>query len=1069
MPESPWERAAQQNEQAMATEDRVEELQSNAEGAGLAGAVGFMAVSAVAPMAAKKGLKMGVKAFGKRAASSKVYKETVQRAKKYADEANSFTGSVDKKYMDRAIKDVSGVKDRAKISAARQYNSGGDADLTQFLGDVGFKGPTRLRENAGAYRKFKQSKAAKNKGVLRALSESKNQRKLLGSAMSHIGAEQAAVFPATYAADSALGVTGEGSDTSWYDVPGQAQDMIEYLPTYAAFEGAAGLGIGAAGALKGTARAAKNYFSGEGSETAARAVSSAFDGMSQMANSVRNASAEASNRYNQRVRNASGTKMVQRGAEQARGFMMDRAKGAQSSVERFLSKNGERRSRSVHKTSDTVRGASAIFSDKGGRTKLTEFVKQAGEGTEGAMRDVKNTLFAEPGVGQKGGLGGFFGGETVRAGDIGSFQKTDSGEMTFQSNGTLKLNQAAEKELAEIATGLDKAKRSVNAEAGNIKNTGAASVLGSMKAENLKVSGYSKVGGNVMRMPTASDAKSMVGRAMESATKIRVPGTREGFSVSNIVGGRTLTGRRASVEFAEGAMPVTRTRGGKTQDDLVYFGKTGEGANVPQAAASGEGGQVFERGLTVKSGMSKARIYGQKADGKTTGLGNFFVSPRGKDQAYNVRMRQHTENEKYHLSKRASITAKSSDPMSRVGKMFDSVKQSLSLGSADGSMFQRARDYMSDAAPRRLFAEDSDLWNVGLATSNQEGQLPVADAIFATRQALTNSTDAYTNPEMFSSALESVGIKGETLKELGGVEGILKDDEKALQAAKKVMDDVAGNLQTDGNRVLQAPSTSVAKRYIREAGADPNSLYNKFGESRGQTLRRYIFEQGTIGASHGQKQTGQMMKKLDTLAKRGEINADMAQQAKVGLMSLDMQVAAGRRLKDPYSELDDMGPGFGADRGIQQAVGVMRENKDMLAKFAETRPRVDVAYHRDPYSSPDQFGSPFAEAGFFATDSATTAASTYIEGGMDTMRRALDEIGLGWSPTTSLSTSDGIREVGKTWVKRGAAAVTTSGGHVGVCHPFRFHSLAAYNRPSIPHQASQRPLWGGFRSVVKDL
>ena len=103
-----------------------------------------------------------------------------------------------------------------------------------------------------------------------------------------------------------------------------------------------------------------------------------------------------------------------------------------------------------------------------------------------------------------------------------------------------------------------------------------------------------------------------------------------------------------------------------------------------------------------------------------------------------------------------------------------------------------------------------------------------------------------------------------------------------------------------GCGVHKAPSTAQAKRYIREAGADPNSLYNTFGESRGQTLRRYLFEQGAIGTAHGKKQTGAMMKKLEMVPARGKINEQVAQQAKVGRMSLDMQVVADWQFQNPF-------------------------------------------------------------------------------------------------------------------------------------------------------------------------
>ena len=76
---------------------------------------------------------MDVEAVGSGVAKISMNKRTVHRAESYAEESGSFTGSVEKKYMDRVIKDVFGMKDHSEIAAARQCERGSETVPKQHL------------------------------------------------------------------------------------------------------------------------------------------------------------------------------------------------------------------------------------------------------------------------------------------------------------------------------------------------------------------------------------------------------------------------------------------------------------------------------------------------------------------------------------------------------------------------------------------------------------------------------------------------------------------------------------------------------------------------------------------------------------------------------------------------------------------------------------------------------------------------------------------------------------------------------------------------------------------------
>jgi intein/homing endonuclease len=90
---------------------------------------------------------------------------------------------------------------------------------------------------------------------------------------------------------------------------------------------------------------------------------------------------------------------------------------------------------------------------------------------------------------------------------------------------------------------------------------------------------------------------------------------------------------------------------------------------------------------------------------------------------------------------------------------------------------------------------------------------------------------------------------------------------------------------------------------------------------------------------------------------------------------------------------------------------------------------MDFSYHRDPYTAPQHFKQPYKKSDFYATGTSVgSTIKTMADSGFDTMRRALSEAGLGWSPKTSVTTKEGARELAQTWTKRAGAAVGAAFG-----------------------------------------
>jgi hypothetical protein len=1080
VPESPWTRAYEENDRQQSLEQRAEEQQINAEGAGIMGAIGMFAAVSLSPAAARKGAKKALRTLGKSSAAGKSFKRVASRARKYADEAGESVGSTAKiaddasgtagREVARGVDEAHWKKalskedfgSRATAAAAYEAKRGGRGyDLTRATKMMGMKGPAKTRDRAKAFREFRQSDAAKEKGTMMALMESTDQRRLLASAASSMKYESAAALPASYAIDSQMGLTGAPEDRAAYNIPGHAKDFMNYLPKYAAYE-AGGIGaMGAAGGLfKAGARALKQGL--QGNQGAARAVSQTFQGIDAAATRIRKESQAMDARFN-RVKNAPSSKWMSKGYEQGREYMMGRYRGAKDAVSRYMGRRASKAkgtggtSKGAAKLNGSAEGrAQDLFQTKKGKNTVAAMISQeAGkDGTEQFTRRLSDDLFVSgEDRTHSEGLARAFGGEAVNVSEV--------------RKAGFDLRASEQQKLNKIQQGIDDVRHRVQQEAGNTIKPGTREALGQMSAENLRMSGYARVGDEVMRMPTGDEIAAKAAKGINDLTHVNNPFGKGGVSLGRVMGLGAIEDQRAAAQTIEGGLPTaTRDEAGNVVDRLHYFegGKAGQ-AGTPAGIKdpTDDSVNLHRRGVTVKSnGLREESVFAQSKDGGIQHVGDFFMSSRGNTKAYRVRARQHLPDERYTRSSEKKLSQKSSDPTSTIGRMYDRAKQSLRIGSEYGGgadVMRRTKDYLSDSSPGRLFSKDSDLWNINLSKISEPREAePLADAVYHSRQAMVRGTDVYTQPQVFEKALRNAGLPEEQLNKLGGAEEILTDSQKAFEAAKGVMKRTEEMATDSARRNLRAPSTPEAKKIIDHVGNDPDALYNASGRSRAQTLRRFVFEQGALGHRAQSSKISELSDDIGRMADKGEIREDLAVEAQVGMESLRMQKSA-EGLSNPYRSISEQSTfEVQHDSGLRRAKGIIDEKQDLYEKFGQSRPRLDTSYHRDAHTAPDTFNKPYKETGYFAADySSRVAGSTFLEAGVDTTRRALSEVGLGWSPETSLTTTSGMKELGKTWARRAGAAVGAT---------FAYRMMDAGTDIALPDDA---PLGEGITQELSDI
>ncbi len=608
---------------------------------GLAGAIGMFGVMAGAVMGGPKAgraalTKLGKSLKGGKAddayqalkGGSKSADEGVTSAKKLARESDDFTqgGSAsdaligksraqdETDYFQQAVEKAESrgqltagqkVGAAARREAEAAAREGGSASITRFLSTSGAKQANTLQKRGQRWRDAKQEK-----GAFKTLMDASGgkQRRMIGDIAADTAQEAAATLPMSYAADSAMGLTGAPSDEEFYDVGAQTEAAVEYLPTFAAYEVAGRAALGGVGAaLQGAGKAASKYMSGPEGTGIAKTVSNAFTAISDTAKSMGKAGSEAETRLNQRVRGSGSTaEMVKRGYEQAGKYMTDRKGALKDPASRRLARGDSKVKRNPAETSSTLRGAKQLFDRESGRNAITEMaVGSSGRPEDeavAALQDVKSTLFKE-GDQPRSRVARMLGGDAVSYGEL--------------KRSNIEMAEETQRQMKSIKQGLDDARRQVEAEAGNVTNNKAAGLIGSMAeegAEGLRVSGYMKKGGEVMRVPTGQDARAGAAKLFNRATSFRNPlsgSERSGFSIGEVMGLGTFEKRTAAVEPVEGALPIRqRGKNGGLQDRMAYFGSLGDGS-APKDAVGQD--NLYERGLAVrqKGGMTSTQLYGQ--------------------------------------------------------------------------------------------------------------------------------------------------------------------------------------------------------------------------------------------------------------------------------------------------------------------------------------------------------------------------------------------------------------------------------------------------------------------------
>lgn len=424
-------------------------------------------------------------------------------------------------YFEKAVdRSSSGLTAGEKVGAAARREAeaagmeGGSASISRFLSTSGLKPAAGLQRRGKSWREAKQGK-----GAFKTLMDADRgkQRKMLGDIAADATQEAAATLPASYAADSAMGLTGAPSDEEFYDVGAQTEAAVEYLPTFAAYEIGSRAALGGVGAaMQGVGKAAKSYMSGSGGMGVAQGVSNAFTAISDTAKAMGKAGSEAETRLNQRVRGSGSTaEMVKRGYEQAGKYMTGRRGALKDPASRRLARGDSKVKRNPAETSSTLRGAKQLFDRESGRNAITEMaIGSSGRPEDkavAALQDVKSTLFRE-GDQPRSRVARMLGGDAVSYGEL--------------KRSNIEMAEETQRQMKSIKQGLDDARRQVEAEAGNVTNDKAAGLIGSMAeegAEGLRVSGYMKKGGEVMRVPTGQDMRAGAAKLFNRATTIRNP------------------------------------------------------------------------------------------------------------------------------------------------------------------------------------------------------------------------------------------------------------------------------------------------------------------------------------------------------------------------------------------------------------------------------------------------------------------------------------------------------------------------------------------------------------------
>lgn len=976
-----WQNAYDSSQQS---QDQLAAMQEGPSRSGLLGLAGFMLVAGLGPAALKKGARTAIGRLGNSAAG--------RSASVGLRSAVSSAGATTQKQKIRALAGaVRSARGSQRIisAAAAEVQTGGRVNLSRFAANIGFDAPQRLTNASRPWRNFKKSPSVKKGGLIKSFRASPNQQKLARSAMAEFARDQMTMLPLTYGLDTYTGfMSGAGEAPAWYDVPGHVENFTKWLPTYIGMDIASRGAMMLPGLAKGLIQKSKGALADN--TKAAGAVSRTYDGITRMRRQAQIIGEEARNAYETRVRKSSNP------AKEA--LMQARVVGQRSKT----------RSQNLHKmgkpeydlhTDESLSGALGAFMGGvagKGKGALHTIIKDGRSDTaEAAAKKLYQNMFVQDGEKHKSFLGKLFNAEAVTLKEV-------------EHLGT----QDAKRQLAQLRTRISRVKGLSAGQYKKGKVSGAINdTIQSSDADQLRVHGFAKVGGKILRMPTGQDVRSLAGSIMRRMSHVYVPGSRQGFNLYNFFQGDTIMGRRPDTAMLSGGTEVT----GRYR----YFGKYKDAPINARAT-----GDAYKSGFAVSQapGALSGDVYGYKHGElhKLNETPELFL--RGRSKILRTAMSKHYEPDSVMSEEERYLDETYGTKSTPLGRF----KSWLQLGEGGQHAYNKLRGIAGSHNPRNVFKPGSAVYkplhNLTPADSTQ-----MADAINSLQIARIRASDVYARPELFGEALDSLLSPTVINDTLGGVDEILRNDRKAYEAAREVMNNVA---TSKSGTLARSPTYAHARKLLLEIEADPNALYSPQGTPAAQTLRRFVFEEGVLGLHKGATGTKGLVGKLDDLTKRGAVTADAAAEAKAGLMYLDLVNSVPKLPSNPY-ELLKGGVKPNTVPAFKELSLIAEVYEKDLQQFARSKHRVEPGYGRGAYLEADMAGAPVQEAGMLSVRPDPGAMlGLYVKGGLDTTREALGFAGLGWNPRSKLGWGDAKNPgVGRLWARRSGVLAAASLGY----------------------------------------
>lgn len=943
----------------------TESLKAQADQAGLGTLAVFMAAAYFGPKAARGLARKAIQTVGGQAARSQSF---LKQARSQLQRSRDVEAGVQSR-----IRETARLGDRAARAAAYEAEQG-SVQFSRFMKNMGAPGPSRLKARADRWESFRSNHDTKTDRI-KALVKSPAQRRVVGDLASKIALQQAVEMPVMYAIDSYTGVMGEPDEAPGFlNVPGHAANFVTWLPQYAAFEA---IGRGALHLPKLAAeqtRHARGLLKDQPALGAAmgRAYETALDQMEE----IRSAATTTRHVYNRTMKSASARKADSIAA------------GGRAFYKELKSLRQRRRSLTPQERA-LRRMATSVASDPGLRSvdrlvggnrwmSLHENTLRKYD-TKADPKGLYKELF-RPGFVQKGeteasgGLGRLFGGSPVTLGDMEK-QLQRAAHGVSEKSPAMSALRDAQSRIQRVRQGVE----SLRGVSGETPRSVEAFVRSNIKAENVRLAGFAKSGGRTFRAPLGSEIRQKVGHALSRGTTLA-----RRFTISNLFQTHTLTSTRPDVEAIRGKFTV--------DTNAFFFGDAKRSGSI-------EGDRLFEHGFYVadQPGATRGSIYGFRGGRlHEVAKNKALLSAAGNSKLHEVAMRlsgARAEAEPsidYQLKRR-----RYSGPLAK-------TLERLQIASGQHrSGYSMLRDAAGRLSPRRLLKKGSPFYGHSGESRLQRAGIDVAQAVSTARQAFIGSTDVYTRRDVFSQVTHRLGWSRKKLAEFGGVEGILSDDRQAFRAAKDLIESLPARFD---KLPSVAPSAANARRIVTQVEREGyDALYNASGMARGQTLRRFLFEQSVLGPGGGLVGARESLRGVDqtlaNLAQKGTISRGVAAEARMGLLSLRLRAETGEAYKQPFKELTKTMGGRLSDTKLGRALGVFQQDdiRPVLEEFAASRPVVDLKYHSRALREADEFATNAFEADVMAvTPSLKQAIPLWMSYALDTTREAFGFLGLGW-------------------------------------------------------------------------